>query len=84
MLHPRVSVALLTPRENSADTEWHPWNGQALKADWETMTGVELYDYHTVDMTDFDQFDRVNVAGVEHKDVQAELSAALRANYDKM
>jgi len=27
------------------------------------MTGVELYDYRGVDMTDFDQFDRVNVAG---------------------
>jgi arylsulfatase A-like enzyme len=25
-------------------TEWHPWSA-ALKADWETMTGVELCAY---------------------------------------
>ena len=65
-------------------TEWHPWSPQ-LKADWNTMTGVELYDYRGVDMTDFDQFDRVNVADApEHAAAQAELAAALRAHYNRM
>ena len=65
-------------------TEWHPWLPQ-LKADWNTMTGVELYDYRTVDMTDFDQFDRVNVADApEHAAAQAELAAALRSHYSRM
>ena len=49
------------------------------------MTGVELYDYREVDMTDFDQFDRVNVAGgAEHAAVEKELAAALRAHYNRM
>eukprot|EP01052_Picozoa_sp_SAG31_P007189 SAG31_NODE_339_length_17487_cov_20.764435_15_plen_50_part_00 len=49
------------------------------------MTGVELYDYRDVDMSDFDQFDRVNVAGTEaYAGVERELSAALRRNYDKL
>ena len=49
------------------------------------MTGVELYDYRTVDMTDFDQFDRVNVADApEHAAAQAELAAALRSHYSRM
>tara|TARA_B110000208_G_scaffold176848_1_gene223557 strand:+ start:151 stop:3924 length:3774 start_codon:yes stop_codon:yes gene_type:complete len=65
-------------------TEWHPWSPQ-LKADWNTMTGVELYDYRSVDMTDFDQFDRVNVADApEHAAAQAELAAALRSHYNRM
>jgi len=66
-------------------TEWHPWNGKELKADWSTMTGVELYDYRGVDMTDFDQFDRVNVADApEHAAAQAELAAAVRSHYSRM
>ena len=66
-------------------TEWHPWRGDVLRADWEAMTGVELYDYRNVDMTDFDQFDRVNVAGrPEHEEVEVELAAALRANFNQM
>ena len=65
-------------------TEWHPWSPQ-LKADWDTMTGVELYDYRAVDMTDFDQFDRVNVADApEHAAAQAELAAALRSHFSRM
>ena len=65
-------------------TEWHPWSPQ-LRADWNTMTGVELYDYRAVDMTDFDQFDRVNVAGApEHAAAQAVLAAALRSHYGRM
>ena len=28
-------------------TEWHPWIGSELRADWQAMTGVELYDYRT-------------------------------------
>ena len=49
------------------------------------MTGAELYDYRGVDMTDFDEFDRVNVAGVpEHAAAQAELAAALRSHYSRM
>ena len=65
-------------------TEWHPWSPQ-LKADWTTMTGVELYDYREVDMTDFDQFDRVNVADApEHAAAQAVLAAALRSHYSRM
>jgi iduronate 2-sulfatase len=65
-------------------TEWHPWSPQ-LKADWSTMTGVELYDYRDVDMTDFDQFDRVNVADApEHAAAQAELAVALRSHYSRM
>ena len=36
-------------------------------------------------MEDFDQFDRVNVAGeAEYKAAQAELAAALRAHYSRM
>ena len=36
-------------------------------------------------MDDFDQFDRVNVAGeAAHKAAQAELAAALRAHYSRM
>eukprot|EP01046_Picozoa_sp_COSAG06_P017049 COSAG06_NODE_1145_length_10532_cov_16.966261_11_plen_70_part_00 len=27
--------------------QWHPWSAE-LKADWTTMTGVELYDYRQV------------------------------------
>lgn len=66
-------------------TEWHPWIGKELKADWNTMTGVELYDYRGVDMTDFDQFDRVNVADApEHAAARAELAAALRLHYSRM
>ena len=66
-------------------TEWHPWIGKELKADWNMMTGVELYDYTGVDMTDFDQFDRVNVADApEHAAVRAELAAALRLHYSRM
>jgi hypothetical protein len=58
---------------------------KGLKADWATMTGVELYDYRKVDMTDFDQFDRVNVAGAaEHAAVEKELATALRAHYSRM
>ena len=65
-------------------TEWHPWS-EELKADWDNMTGVELYDYRTVDMTDFDQFDRVNVVGKpEHADAEKKLAAALRAHYNRM
>ena len=49
------------------------------------MTGVELYDYRAVDMRDFDQFDRVNVAGqAEHAAAEKELAAALRAHYSRM
>lgn len=49
------------------------------------MTGVELYDYRTVDMTDFDQFDRVNVANAPQLAAdQQELSTALRAHYNNM
>ena len=65
-------------------TEWHPWSKE-LKADWSTLTGVELYDYRTVDMKDFDQFDRVNVAGqAEHAAVEKELAAVLRAHFHAM
>ena len=60
-------------------TEWHPWDGQELKADWDTMTGRELYDYRTVDMTDFDQFDRVNVvAEPAHVEVVKEMLSLSR------
>lgn len=66
-------------------TEWHPWDGDKLQADWTTMTGVELYDYRTVDMTDFDQFDRVNVAGqAGHDSAQKELATALHAHFNNM
>ena len=65
-------------------TEWHPWS-KSLKADWATMTGVELYDYRNVDMANFDQFDRVNVAGAaEHTAAEKELATALRAHYSRM
>ena len=66
-------------------TEWHPWNGQELKADWDTMIGVELYDYRTVDMTDFDQFDRVNVvAEPTHAEVVKEMASVLHAHFNNM
>jgi len=66
-------------------TEWHPWIGAELKADWSVMTGVELYNYRGVDMTDFDQFDRVNVAGAPEWSVaQAALAAELRVHYSTM
>ena len=56
-----------------------------LKADWGSMTGVELYDYRTVDMTDFDQFDRVNVAGQpSHAAAQKELATVLHAHFNNM
>jgi hypothetical protein len=65
-------------------TEWHPWDGDKLEADWTTMTGVELYDYRTVDMADFDQFDRVNVADqAGHESAQKVLAAALHAHFNK-
>eukprot|EP01050_Picozoa_sp_SAG11_P024383 SAG11_NODE_5171_length_1641_cov_0.921530_2_plen_57_part_00 len=54
-----------------------------LEADWGTMVGKELYDYRGVDMTDFDQFDRVNIAG-KLSGVEQMLSKALRSNYDQM
>jgi hypothetical protein len=64
-------------------SEWHPWMGNELRADWHNMTGVELYDYRTVNMSNFDEFDRVNVA-VEHAVVEREMAAALREHSNKM
>ena len=66
-------------------TEWHPWNGSSLTADWDTMTGVELYDYRAVDMTDFDQFDRVNVAAdPTHVEVVKQMASVLHAHFNNM
>jgi iduronate 2-sulfatase len=66
-------------------TEWHPWLGNELRADWHNMTGVELYDYRTVNMSNFDEFDRINVAGMaEHAVVEREMAAALREHFNKM
>lgn len=49
------------------------------------MTGVELYDYRTVDMTDFDQFDRVNVAAEPaYAAVVEEMAAVLKAHFSGM
>ena len=49
------------------------------------MTGVELYDYRTVNMSNFDEFDRINVAGMaEHAVVEREMAAALREHFNKM
>lgn len=66
-------------------TEWHRWNGDTLRADWSTTVGVELYDYRNVDMTDFDQFDRVNVAAEPaHAEVLKDMAAVLHAHFNKM
>ena len=79
------NISKCVDRSRYRYTEWHPWGGDKLRADWTTMTGVELYDYRTVDMTDFDQFDRVNVAGqAGHEGAQKKLAAALRAHFSKM
>jgi hypothetical protein len=57
----------------------------ACQADWSTMTGVELYDYRSVDMTDFDQFDRVNVAAEPaHTAVVKEMAAVLKVHFSSM
>lgn len=66
-------------------TEWHPWNGDKLQANWSIAVGTELYDYRSVDMTDFDQFDRVNVAAEpEHEEVVKEMANVLHAHFNKM
>lgn len=66
-------------------TEWHPWDGEKLQADWSTMTGRELYDYRAVDMTDFDQFDRVNVvAEPKNAAIAKQMSAVLHAHFNNM
>jgi hypothetical protein len=66
-------------------TEWHPWDGEKLQADWSTMTGRELYDYRAVDMTDFNQFDRVNVAAEpKNAAVAKQMSAVLHAHFNNM
>ena len=49
------------------------------------MTGVELYDYRSVDMTDFDQFDRVNVAAEPaHAAVVKEMATVHKAHFSLM
>ena len=49
------------------------------------MTGRELYDYRAVDMTDFDQFDRVNVvAEPKNAAIAKQMSAVLHAHFNNM
>ena len=66
-------------------TEWHPWDGEKLQANWSVAVGIELYDYRSVDMTDFDQFDRVNVAAEPaHEQVVKEMASVLHSHFNKM
>lgn len=56
-----------------------------VRSDGNAVAGVELYDYRKVNMSNFDEFDRVNVAGqAGHENAQAELAAALRAHFNDM
>ena len=49
------------------------------------VAGVELYDYRKVDMTDFDQFDRDNVAGQPaHAAAQKLLATVLHSHFNNM
>ena len=77
------SLGCESSRCHGAALQWRRWLG--THADWEKVVGVELYDYRQVDMSEFSQFDRVNVAGqLGHAAAQKELAAALRAHFDRM
>ena len=83
MLLAGLRVHTESSRCYGAASQWRRWLG--THADWETLVGVELYDYRQVDMSDFSEFDRVNVAGqLGHAAAQKELAAALRAHFDRM
>jgi len=51
---------------NFSLTQWFAWNGTALRADYDNVVGVELYDHGTDDGTApaaFDNFENVNLHG---------------------
>ena len=59
-------------------TEWAAWNGTALRPDWSTNAGVELYDHRGDNGTNFDATENVNVAK-QNADIVAQLSTQLHA-----
>ena len=64
---------------NFSVTQWFSWNGTALRANYDDVVGVELYDHSTDDgmaPAAFDDFENVNLAGnPKYVDVEKSLRA---------
>jgi len=63
-------------------TVWLPWDGHALKADWNATGAEELYSHEGDDGTDFNAFENVNMAS-QQPQVAAKLRAQLKEFFAK-
>jgi len=65
-------------------TEWYPWNGETLEANWTSIYASELYDWRGSDNTnmDYDLFENTNLANSRgYEVVLLELKALLRRQF---
>ena len=65
-------------------TEWYPWIGDSLEANWTSLYASELYDWRGADNSnmDYDLFENVNLAGERRYEVVVlELKAMLRRQF---
>ena len=65
-------------------TEWYPWIGDTLAANWTALYASELYDWRGANNAnlDYDLYENENVAGeAEFEGVVVELRALLQGQF---